>query len=81
VYDYPWRPGLHPAEKIVALNAMISRYCDEHKIVFVDYHTAMADERMGLPFRYAEDGVHPNLAGYQCMEPLVEAGIAKTLKK
>lgn len=81
VYDYPWRPGLQPADKIVALNKMISGYCSEHKIPFVDYHHAMADDRNGLPYKYAEDGVHPNLTGYQCMEPLVEAGITKAMKK
>ena len=30
---------------------------------------------------YGEDGVHPNLVGYRFMEPLVEAGIAKALKR
>lgn len=81
VFDYPWRPDLQPANKIIALNTMISGYCEEQKIPFVDYHHAMADQRNGLPLRYADDGVHPNLAGYQCMEPLVEAGITKALKK
>ena len=81
VYDFPWRPGLKPADKIITLNTMISGYCAEHKIPFVDYHHAMADERNGLPYKFAEDGVHPNLEGYQCMEPLVQAAISKALKQ
>jgi hypothetical protein len=28
-----------------------------------------------------EDGVHPNVAGYLIMEPLVEAGITTELQK
>ena len=80
VYDYPWRPGLEPAEKIFNLNRMLATYCKQEHITFVDFHTPMADQRKGLQRIYGEDGVHPNLAGYRFMEPLVEAGIAMALK-
>jgi lysophospholipase L1-like esterase len=80
VYDYPWRPGLEPAPRIVALNRWLAEYAAQHDDVFVDLHTPLADERQGLPKQYAEDGVHPNLAGYQVMSPLVEAGIVKALR-
>jgi lysophospholipase L1-like esterase len=30
---------------------------------------------------YSGDGVHPNLAGYKIMEPLVEKAIAEAMKK
>ncbi|CAD5250613.1 MULTISPECIES: SGNH/GDSL hydrolase family protein [unclassified Imperialibacter] len=79
-YDYPWKPGMEPAPKIVALNKMIKAYADKNKIVYVDYFSAMADDRDGLPKEMAEDGVHPTKAGYNVMEPLVEAAIAKALK-
>jgi lysophospholipase L1-like esterase len=79
-YDYNWRPGLEPAEKITGLNRLIERYCEESKIVFVDYHTPMADDRKGLKYEYGEDGVHPNRNGYKVMEPLVEEGIRKALQ-
>lgn len=81
VYDYPWRPGLEPAEKIFTLNKMILDYCRNNRITYVDYHTPMSDNRKGLKKIYGEDGVHPNLEGYTFMEPLVEDGIAKALKK
>ena len=29
-YDYPWRPGLQPAQKIVALNAWMKSYAAQH---------------------------------------------------
>jgi lysophospholipase L1-like esterase len=80
VLDYPWRPGLDPAEKIYTLNEMLKEYCVAQDIIFVDYHTPMSDDRKGLQLKYGEDGVHPNLTGYQLMEPLVEAGIAAALK-
>lgn len=81
VYDYPWRPGLKPAPRIVALNRWLAIYAAQHDAVFVDLHTPLADERQGLPKQYAEDGVHPNLAGYHVMSPLVEAGIQRALNR
>jgi lysophospholipase L1-like esterase len=41
----------------------------------------MKDERNGLRLELGEDGVHPNVAGYLIMEPLVEAAIAAELQK
>lgn len=80
-YDFPWRPGMQPAEKVVALNKMLKDYADKNHIVYVDYYSAMADERKGLPERLSKDGVHPTLEGYKIMEPLVQKGIAAALKK
>ncbi len=78
-YDYPWRPGLEPAGKIVALNRWMRDYAATHDVVYLDYHSAMADERQGLRAELSEDGVHPNEAGYRIMAPLVERAIADAL--
>ena len=80
VYDYPWRPGLQPAPKIVALNAWMKHYADSTHSIYVDYHSAMRDDRQGMRAELASDGVHPNEAGYKIMVPLVEAGIAAALR-
>jgi lysophospholipase L1-like esterase len=80
VYDYPWKPGLEPAPKIIALNAWLKRYASEMGETYLDYHAAMADARGGLPTPLSADGVHPNVAGYQMMAPLAEAAIAKALR-
>nr|WP_245603193.1 SGNH/GDSL hydrolase family protein [Maribacter antarcticus] len=80
VYDYPWKPGLEPAQKIITLNKLIKSYTKEKGHVYLDYFTPMADARNGLPKKYAEDEVHPTIAGYKVMEPLVEAAIAKALE-
>jgi lysophospholipase L1-like esterase len=79
-FDFPWKPGLTPAPKVLALNAWIKAYAEEHGHVYVDYHTAMKDSRDGLPAALSYDGVHPLPAGYAVMTPLVEAGIEKALK-
>jgi lysophospholipase L1-like esterase len=79
-FDFPWRPGLAPAAKVVALNAWIKDYAAAKGYVYVDYHSAMKDERDGLPPTLSKDGVHPLPAGYSMMAPLAEAGIEKALK-
>jgi lysophospholipase L1-like esterase len=79
-FDFPWKPGVTPAPKVLALNAWIKAYAAEHGHVYVDYHTAMKDSRDGLPAALSHDGVHPLPAGYAVMAPLVEAGIEKALK-
>ena len=78
-YDFRWRPGREPAQKIVMLNHWIKEYAAEKGYPYVDFHAAMVDERGGLPLKLSADGVHPNKAGYDIMNPLVEAGITKAL--
>lgn len=80
-FNFPWRPEIQPAQKVVRLNAMIKDYAEKNNIVYLDYFSAMADERNGLPKSLSGDGVHPNLAGYKVMEPLAEKAIAQALKK
>ena len=79
VYDYPWRPGLEPAQKIVTLNRWIRDYASSHHAVYLDFWSAMADSRGGLPPNLAKDGVHPTAAGYKLMAPLTEQAIAQAL--
>jgi lysophospholipase L1-like esterase len=81
VYDYPWRPGLTPAPKIMALNAWMKDYAARQGVVYLDYETPMADERHGLRADLARDGVHPTEAGYRVMAPLAEAAIAEALRR
>lgn len=78
-FDYPWKPGLEPAEKIVSLNKMIRAYADTHGVEYLDFFSSMADERNGMKAAYTQDGVHPTLAGYKVMDPLMEKAIQKVL--
>jgi lysophospholipase L1-like esterase len=81
VYDYPWRPGLQPAAKIIALNAWMKSYAARVGAVYLDFHSAMSDERQGLRSDLTRDGVHPNEAGYRIMAPLAEKAIAAALRR
>ncbi len=78
--DFPWRPGQEPAPKIAALNDWIKAYAAQKGYPYVDYYTAMKDDRGGLPATLSRDGVHPLPAGYTVMTPLAEAGIEKALQ-
>ena len=79
-FDYPWRPGMEPNVKIPELNKWIKAYAEKNKFIYVDYFSAMADDRNGLPSDLSKDGVHPNKKGYEIMQPMVEKAIAKALK-
>ena len=78
-FDYPWRPGLEPAPKIVELNRRIKKYAGAHGAIYCDYFTPLADERDGLKAGLSGDGVHPNADGYAIMAPLAEKAIAGAL--
>ena len=68
-------------EKILALNDWLKTYCAAHRFVYLDYFGAMVDEKGMLKRDLAEDGLHPNKAGYRLMAPLAEAAIQKASEK
>ncbi|MDC1316546.1 GDSL-type esterase/lipase family protein [Flavobacteriaceae bacterium] len=72
--DFPWSPGMEPGPKVVKLNTILKNYCDSNNIPYVDYFSAMSDEKGGLKvpeYTTADDLVHPNLAGYKVMEKII----------
>ncbi len=69
-----------PPEKILALNRWLQNYVAEHTdCLYLDYFSAMVDDKGLLKRELAEDGLHPNAAGYKTMTPLAEAAIDKAL--
>ena len=80
-YDFPWRTGSYPAEKVVILNKMIKKYADANGILYLDYYSSLVNAQKGLNTAYSGDGVHPNKTGYEVMNPLVEKAITKVLSK
>ena len=79
--DFPWRPGLEPAPKVIALNKWIRDFAAKRGAVYLDYHSAMADANGGMRGGLASDGVHPTEAGYRLMAPLAEQAIAEALRR
>lgn len=80
VFDYPWRKGLKPADKIISLNQQIKAYAAANNFILLDYFTPLSDERNGQKSELTIDGVHPNVAGYQIMAKVTEEAIAKAFK-
>ena len=66
-------------EKILELNRWLKQYCGAHGCVYLDYFSALVDEKGFLKKELAEDGLHPNAAGYKLMAPLAEVAIAQAL--
>jgi len=79
--QYPWKPDIRPVGKIRALNDWMKNYAAKEGLVFLDYHSPMANDKRGLKIELSEDGVHPNEAGYAVMAPLAEKAIAAALSK
>jgi len=79
--SFGWRPEVKDAaDKIASLNARIRRYADKNGFEYVDYYGAMVSgEKRELDPRYQTDSVHPNEAGYDVMEPLVQKAIKRVL--
>jgi lysophospholipase L1-like esterase len=77
--DFPWRRGLHPAEKIRALNAWLKDYCAAQSLTYLDYHSALTNEEGGMKADLTVDGVHATVKGYEVMAPLAQAAIDKAL--
>ena len=87
VSDYEMRDGKpiiqtvrRPPAQILALNNWMKDYATAHHYVYLDYFSAMVDEKGFLKDELSNDGLHPNLQGYVVMAPLAEAAIAASLK-
>lgn len=68
-----------PPEKILALNEWIKKYAAEHGDVYLDYFSAMVDEKGFLKSDLTNDGLHPQAKGYAIMAPLAEKAIQQAL--
>ena len=82
--DYPWKPGLDPASKIITINKALKAFSEENNFIYLDYYAAMVDDKGGLKvpeYTTANDLVHPNKDGYLVMEKLAEIAINKALNK
>jgi lysophospholipase L1-like esterase len=79
-YNYPWKPGVNPVPVIRGINQWLKAYCTQEGLTYVDYYSAMADDKGAMKPGLAKDGVHPTSAGYAIMGPLADAAIAKALR-
>jgi lysophospholipase L1-like esterase len=72
-------------EKILELNRWLKNYCvrsstgEMKNCAYLDYFSAMVDDKGLMKKELADDGLHPNAAGFKIMAPLAEAAIEKAL--
>jgi len=68
-----------PPEKIEALNIWLKDYAAKNGFVYLDYYSAMIDDKKMLRQDLTYDGLHPNDPGYGIMAPLAEKAISRAL--
>ena len=78
---FRWNPEIkNAARTIVDINKKLRAYADANGIVYVDYHTALADKQNGFLKQLSDDGCHPNPDTYFIMEELVQKAISDAMK-
>ena len=84
VYNYTPRSqdffAQRPADRILALNKWLKDYCDRNALIYLDYFSAVVDDKGMLKQDLADDGLHPNKAGFRLMAPLAVKAIAKAVE-
>ena len=79
--SFVWNPDIKDAaQTIVEINERLRKFADANNIVYVDYHSALADEHGGFPAKLSADGCHPNPDTYFIMEELVLKAIGEALE-
>jgi lysophospholipase L1-like esterase len=71
--------GRPPAD-ILKLNAWMKSYAQQVDAIYVDYFSAMVDEKGWLKDGLAPDGLHPNAEGYKIMASIISAAIQQALR-
>jgi lysophospholipase L1-like esterase len=64
-----------PPQTILALNDWIRAQCAHRGYIHVDYFTPTVDSKGFLRAELADDGLHPNSAGYRAIAPVALAAI------
>jgi len=78
---FPWNRNVDPRDSVTKLNGLLKNYAMKNKLQYVDYYSKMVNNERGMKSELASDGVHPNLAGYKLMEPIVEEKIKAITRK
>jgi lysophospholipase L1-like esterase len=88
VSDYEIRDGKQlvqtvrrPPDKILALNKWMQEFARANHHTYLDYFSAMVDDKGFLKDELSNDGLHPNVDGYAVMAPLAEAAISASLRR
>jgi len=88
VNDYEIRDGKpviqtvrRPPAKILELNAWMKKYAADNGLGYLDYFSAMVDDKGFFKADITYDGLHPNAKGYEVMAPLAAQAIERALRQ
>lgn len=70
VSEYYWNKKIQPLEKLKALNTFLASLSNNTSIFYLDFYTAL-EKNNAMNKLFSEDGVHPNLAGYNIMSDIL----------
>ncbi len=71
---------LRPMDRIKSLNDWMKKYAAAEGHVYLDYFSAMVDDKGLLRAELSADDLHPNAKGYALMAPLAEAAVQQALR-
>lgn len=78
---FEWNRALGDrSDQIVALNKQIKMLSEHYSIPYIDYHTALTNEKNGMDPAIAPDGVHPSQEGYALMKKVALETLQSLLK-
>src|SRR4029077_2858535 len=82
ISDYGRRPmsTSRPPADILKINAWMKDYAAKVHATYVDYFSALVDEKGMLKDGYSMDGLHPNQKGFDLMAPGVQSALDITLR-
>lgn len=80
VNGYPWRADIKNATELIdSLNVQIKAFAMEKNFPYIDYNTALRNEKGGLIEGSNYDGVHLTMKGYEVMEAVAKPIIDKVI--
>jgi len=69
-----------PPADILKLNVWLREYAAKAHAVFADYYAVTVDNKGMSREGYSDDGLHPNIKGYELLAPVAESAIEKALQ-
>ena len=77
--SYWWRPAIQPRQAIRMLNQALASDVRALGATWVDYTPALATADGAMRTSCSDDGVHPNAAGYDAMEAVLQPLLREVL--
>lgn len=68
-----------PPESIRAMNVWLANFCKQRGYTYLNYYDQLVDSAGFLKAELADDGLHPNPAGYRVMAPIALDAVDRTL--